>query len=210
MRSGVLLAGGKSKRMLTEKGLIPLKGKPLILWVMDELSKVVDEILVSVSSSPSTELLNLLGPSVIIIKDERPEMGPIEGLYSAFLQARGEYVAVAPCDSPFIKREIYDFLFLKAKQKDGAVPVEGTYYEPLHAVYCRKPFLNSLARVISEGKSKPIDAYRYLKLDYINKSEIMALDPALMSFTNINTNYDMKQLNNLFYDEEKRNEKNLK
>jgi molybdopterin-guanine dinucleotide biosynthesis protein A len=183
--------------MVKEKGLIPLRGKPLILWVMDELSKVVDEILVSVSCSPSAELLEILGPSVIIIKDERPEMGPIEGLYSAFSKAKGDYVAVAPCDSPFIKKEMYDFLFKKAKDKDGAVPVEGNYYEPLHAVYYRKSFLKSLQRVISEGKSKPIDAYRYIELEYVNKSEIVELDPALISFTNINTNKDMKNLRSI-------------
>jgi len=161
---------------------------------MDELSKVVDEIILSVSSSPSKELLNLLGPSAIIIKDERPEMGPIEGLHSAFLKAKGEYVAVAPCDSPFIKKEMYELLFKKAKSKDGAVPVEGEYYEPLHAVYARKPFNKSLQRVISEGKSKPIDTYRYLNLEFVNKSEIAEIDPYLMSFTNINTFNDMKKL----------------
>ena len=194
MRSGVVLAGGKSTRMLAEKGLISLKGKPLILWVMEELSKVVDEIIVSVSSSPSSELLKVLGPSVIVIKDERPEMGPVEGLYSSFLTAKGDYVAVAPCDSPFIKKEIYDLLFTKAKHKDGAVPVEGKFYEPLHAVYRREPFLSSLHRVIVEGKSKPIDTYCYLELEFVKKSEIQEIDPTLLSFTNINTNDDMKKL----------------
>ena len=193
MRSGVLLTGGKSTRMGAEKSLVLLREKPLVQWVFEEISEVVDEVLVSISTTPSSKLLKILIPSTIIVKDVTPGMGPIEGLLLSFKKAKGEYVAVAPCDTPFIKKELYNLLYRKANGKDGAVPVVNGFYEPLHAVYRRDAFLHAIEKVISSGKSKPIDAYQYLDLEYFSEDALTKIDPNLESFMNINTLSDMKK-----------------
>jgi molybdopterin-guanine dinucleotide biosynthesis protein A len=195
MRSAVLLAGGRSSRIGKEKALIPFRGKPLIQWVLDVLQEVADEIVVSVSPSPTEELIETVGTGVVIARDERSGMGPMEGLLSSFHRARGEYVAVAPCDAPFVTVELFDLLFEMADGTGGAVPTVGEHYEPLIAVYRCAPFLDALKRTIGEGRSKPIDTYPLLDLRFVEEAEIARLDLPVDPFTNINLLKDLEKVN---------------
>jgi molybdopterin-guanine dinucleotide biosynthesis protein A len=195
MRSAVLLTGGKSSRMGTEKALVQFRGKPLVRWPLEILVEVADELVVSVSPSPSEELLHVLGKDVTVVRDTRGGMGPIEGLLSAFRRVGGEYVAIAPCDSPFIETGLYDVLFSEAEGHDGAVPLVNGYYEPLIAVYRREAFLGALERTVGEGRSKPIDAYRYMDLVFVTEKEIMRNGVSLDSFININLSHDLDAAN---------------
>jgi molybdopterin-guanine dinucleotide biosynthesis protein A len=183
--------------MGTEKALVQFKGRPLVLWPLTTLSDAADELVVSVSPSPSEELIRILGEDVTVVRDVRSGKGPIEGLLASFRKATGEYVAVAPCDSPFIEVGLYDLLFSRAEGSDGAVPLIDGYYEPLIAVYHRVAFLRALELTIGEGRSKPIDTYRFLDLVFVSETEIADNDLSLDSFININLSHDLEKANKI-------------
>jgi len=192
MKSGIVLAGGKSQRFGKNKALVDLHGKPLIKWVIEALDCVVDEVLLSLSyASDLLEFREIVDEKVIIVKDIKPNLGPISGLLSSLKKVKGEYSAVAPCDSPFIRPELYTILFEKAKGYDGAVPFLNDYWEPLHAVYKRDTFLISLEKVLSLGKKRPVDTYQYLDIQKIRQKEVKVADPNLFTFFNINTKNDL-------------------
>lgn len=192
MKSGVVLAGGKSSRFGKEKALVKFKGKPLVKWSMDAIENVVDEIILSLSSQTEvSEFIKLLGKEVIIVKDDKPDLGPISGLLSSFKEAKGKFIAVAPCDSPFIKIELYDLLFKKAKGHDGAVPYINNFWEPLHAVYKRESLILALEKAISKGKNRPTDAYPYLDIEKVTQKELKTFDAENLSFININIKDDL-------------------
>ena len=50
IKSAIVLAGGFSNRFGQDKGLLKLGEKPLILYILDEVSTVVGEVLVVVSA----------------------------------------------------------------------------------------------------------------------------------------------------------------
>ncbi len=192
MKSGVVLAGGKSSRFGKEKALVQFESKPLVKWTMDIIENVVDEMILSLSSQTDiSKFIKLLGEKVIIVKDAKPDLGPISGLLSSFREAKGEFVAVAPCDSPFIKIELYDLLFKKAKGHDGAVPFINNFWEPLHAVYKRESLIFALEKAISKGKNRPTDAYSYLDIEKVTQKELKTFDDENLSFININTKDDI-------------------
>lgn len=192
MKSGVVLAGGKSSRFGKDKALIQFEGKPLVKWVMEVIDEVVDEVILSVSSGPeNSNFMEGLGANVRIVMDAKPGLGPISGLLSSFKEAKGDYVAVAPCDSPFIKPELYTLLFNKAEGHDGAVPFINNFWEPLHAVYRRKPFIVGLEKALSAGKNRPVDTYPYLNIKKVNQEEVRVVDAEVLSFININTRDDL-------------------
>lgn len=198
MKSGIVLAGGKSSRFGKDKALIQLQSKPLVEWVMEAIAKVVDEVILSLSSgSESYNFMKGFGTKVRIVMDTKPGLGPISGLYSSFREAKGDYVAVAPCDSPFIQPELYTLLFNKAEGHDGAVPFINNFWEPLHAVYRRKQFIVGIENALSAGKTRPVDTYPYLNIIKVNQEEVKNVDAKSLSFININTRDDLLKANKI-------------
>jgi len=198
MKSGVILAGGKNRRMGLDKCMLEFKGKPLIMYSEAALRINVDEILVSVSQERDTApLIKLLGEDIVLVIDEDKYLGPVHGMLSAFRRAKGDYVAVAPCDSPFIKPEFYKMLFELVQNYDGVVPMINNHWEPLHAVYERKKTISAIEQILSEGYNKPIDTYSILNIRKISLEEIVTFCEEFTSFFNINTKNDMMDALNI-------------
>jgi molybdopterin-guanine dinucleotide biosynthesis protein A len=93
MLSIVIQAGGESQRMGQDKALIPILGQTLIERVLDRLSHLGDEILITTNNPECYRFLNLP-----LIADVLPGRGALGGLYSALNAARGPHVAVVACD----------------------------------------------------------------------------------------------------------------
>ena len=199
MRSGVILAGGKSRRMGIDKCTVLFLGKPLIYRPYKVLYEVADEVILSVSiSREKLPYIEFFGEEIEMVRDETRDLGPISGMLSSFKRAKGEYVALAPCDSPFLKTELYLKLFEMAEGSDGAVPMVNGYWEPLHGVYKRETMIKAIERVLSEGKSRPIETYRYLDIKALTQDKIEDFDPQLKSFVNINSEKDLAEASSIF------------
>jgi len=174
-----------------EKGLALLAGEPLVSRVARVLDSVADEVVVAVAPGEATRYRQALGDHYAIAEDERPEMGPIQGLITALGTARGEYVLTSPCDTPFLRVEVCRSIVSLSKRRDGAVPRVGQDFEPLHGVYRRLKCLAAFEEALEEGKHKPVDAYPSLDIEYVDDDVIRVLDPHLESFWNLNTPEDL-------------------
>ncbi len=198
MRSAVILAGGKSNRMEFDKCVVPFHGKPLMFWSYSVLRDLAEDMLFSISTNRDEgPLQEFLGDDVTFVRDMEAGLGPLFGLSLSFKEARGEYVAVAPCDAPFIKTELYLRLFRLAEGADAAVPEINGYWEPLHAVYGRKAMLEAIEKAISEGGTRPKDTYKHLEVRKLTQEEVQAFDPGLLSFVNINTLENLENASDL-------------
>ena len=83
-------------RFGADKALVQFNGKPLVKWIIEAISTVVDETILSLSSEPDmSKYVDVLGKEITMAKDVRPSLGPIAGMLSSFKEAEGEYVAVA-------------------------------------------------------------------------------------------------------------------
>jgi molybdopterin-guanine dinucleotide biosynthesis protein A len=198
MKSAVILAGGRSLRMGLNKCALQFFEKPLIYWPYDVLRSIADEVIVSISTEEDIIGLEDFLDEVIVVRDEKPRYGPISGLFSCFKAAKGEYIAVSPCDSPFIKKELYFELFKRAQNSEGAVCEVNGYWEPLHAVYKKDAMINAIKTVLEEGKKSPQETYRYLNIQKIREEEIKKFDPQLHSFFNINSRQDLEKAVDIF------------
>jgi molybdopterin-guanine dinucleotide biosynthesis protein A len=193
MKSAVILAGGKSTRMGFDKRKAKFRGKSLIYWSYKALKEIVDEVILSVAyDGEIPELESDFGKRVIIVGDDKPDMGPIYGILTSFKKVQNEYVAVIPCDSPFIKTELYIKLFELAQGFDGAVPMINEYWEPLHAVYRREAMLQAIDKTFAEGKRSISNTYKYMRIKELSENEIKDFDPMLLSFININSKKDLE------------------
>jgi molybdopterin-guanine dinucleotide biosynthesis protein A len=178
--SGVILAGGKGRRMgSVDKGLQQFKGRRLIEWVIDRLQPQVVEILIN--SNKNKERYSEYGYRVI--SDLVPDYaGPLAGFHSALSTAANELVLTVPCDSPFMPEDLAERLSpaLAAASVDIAVARTGTQ---VHPVFCllRRSLLPHLTRYLSQGGRK-IDAW-YADLNVVEVS----FDDKPDAFANFNT-----------------------
>jgi len=179
-------------RMGQEKGLIVLAGKCLVQHVMTTAMEVADECIVSVARNKSEAYRNVLGEGSTIVEDSRSNIGPLEGLVSSFKRARGEYVLVSPCDTPFLRIGVCRLVVSRALGNDAAVPVVNGYFEPLHGVYEKEKCLKAFEKTLQEGRFKAIDAFSELGLVRVEEVLLRQVDPNLESFWNLNRPEDIR------------------
>ncbi len=183
----LILSGGLSERFQEKKAFIKVKGKPLIKHVAEKIPNKHQELIISCKTGQNK--LEKMFPNAKIIKDKKPEDGPMIGLLSSLPHIKSEYVAILSCDCPRIKTEVINMLYKKAETHSAAVPrwPEG-FLEPLVAVY-QKEELESAVQKAWDNKemklSKVIE-----KLDdvvFVSTEKIKEVDPELDSFINLNT-----------------------
>jgi molybdopterin-guanine dinucleotide biosynthesis protein A len=146
--TGIVLAGGGSRRMGQDKGLMLLKNKPLTSWSVNILQSFTNNILIS-SNNSSYERFGYP-----VIRDIIPDIGPIGGILSCLEYSSSDINIFISCDSPFIKPGLYNYLLESLGNNLAAVPWFGDQkYEPLCAVY-RKSILSPLKRFVESGNFK--------------------------------------------------------
>ena len=102
---GVVLAGGKSRRMGQDKALLPLGGYPLFQHCLDRLAPQVEEIAICANSSPER-----FAPwQGRILPDHFPDQGPVAALHAGLVWAENAgatHLVSAPCDMPFLPKDL--------------------------------------------------------------------------------------------------------
>jgi len=198
--SALILAGGLSKRFGQEKGLIELAGKPLILHVLDRVSKIVEETVVVVSSETQKETFErLLGHRASLVVDRYKAQGPLVGALAGFEGAHGEYSLLLPCDTPFVSSQIMRFLLDLCINKTAVIPRwPSGYIEPLQAAYHTKSALTAAKTTLEEGKLDLQSMIARLRgVRYVSTMVLRQMDTKLLTFFNVNTFGDLKKAESL-------------
>jgi len=129
----IILAGGKGRRMGSDKASLTLPGGPLIRRVLRQVEGMFEEVLISVSRNQAVD-----APGCRTVEDAAPGQGPLAGILAGLKAAKNEVCAVLACDIPDIDVGFLAGLITKAQGFDIVVPVScGGLFEPLFAVYKR-------------------------------------------------------------------------
>ena len=184
MLSIVIQAGGESRRMGQDKALMPFLGRPLIQRVVDRLSPISDEMLVTTNNPDAYRFLGLR-----LFPDLKPGRGALGGLYTALSSATCDIVAVVACDMPFASPKLVEAAgrILVEEDADVAIPDSGGGLEPLHAVYRRKTCIPAIEAAIEADQWKLISWFPQVKVRIIQPDEVKLHDPSGLAFWNLNT-----------------------
>jgi molybdopterin-guanine dinucleotide biosynthesis protein A len=177
-------AGGESRRMGSDKALLPFLGQPLILRLLKRLAGIADEVLVTSNTPENYHFLDLT-----LIPDLLPGCGALGGLYTALSAAAYPYVAVVACDMPFASPELFmvELALLRESGADAVIPRTESGMEPFHAVYWRDTCLPYIRAALDAGKQRVDAWFRWANIHYIGTPEIHPYDPGKLAFMNINT-----------------------
>lgn len=177
-------AGGQSSRMGEDKALKNFLGRPLIQRVIDRLSPIADELIVTTNHPEEYRFLDIR-----LIPDLKPGRGALGGLYTAIASASNPLVAVVACDMPFASAELLEAAGRLMIQEEADVVIAKTDegFEPIHAVYRRVTCLPAIEAAINADMWKVIAWFPQVKVRVLTSDEIKRYDPAGLAFWNVNT-----------------------
>lgn len=179
--TGVILAGGASRRMAANKALLDLAGRPMIDLVSERLRAVADEIIIA---ADDTALYARFADRCVA--DQLAGVGVLGGIHAGLAAASHELVIAVGCDMPFLEPAVLSWFAQAADGFDVVILQKGEWVEPLHAVYrctCR-PAIEAAVRA---GRRRVISFFDAVRVRYVAPAEIAELDPDLASFRNVNT-----------------------
>jgi molybdenum cofactor guanylyltransferase len=178
--SAVLLAGGESRRMGSEKATLLFHGEPL--WqrqirVLRELES--QEIFISARSE-----LHWRPADIELILDEAPSRGPLSGLAAALLRMRTNHLLVLAVDMPFMTSEQMRALWGLATLGCGVLPMIGDRAEPLAAIYPREAGGDFATALASDDFSLQRLGRSLVQLDKLQIFEVSRRDEELYRSVN--------------------------
>jgi molybdenum cofactor guanylyltransferase len=185
---GIVLCGGKSRRMGRSKALLPFGGETMLQRVVRILSEVVQPFVVV--AAPDQELPTLPA-AVTVVHDEEKGRGPLQGLAAGLAALRGQADAayISSCDVPFLKpafvRRLIDILGDHAI----CVPKVGDYHHPLAAVY-RLNVAEAVNKLLAENRLRPTFLFDAVPTRIATAAELVDVDRDFQSLRNLNSPED--------------------
>ena len=181
--TGIILAGGKSSRMGTEKGLIIYKNKPFVEHIIEAMSPLVDNIII-ISNNKAYESFGFK-----CYEDLIKNTGPLAGIYTGLRYSKTENNLIVSCDVPLINTVILQKLTDQKNDTSEVIQLQCQGENmPLIALYkkcCEMIFLKELVK----NQRKVQKA-----LKKCNVKTIIIDETLKKVATNINTQKDLELL----------------
>ncbi|WP_164779603.1 molybdenum cofactor guanylyltransferase [Paenibacillus kobensis] len=182
----IVLAGGRSSRMGRDKALLPVKGQPLLIYLIAKLNGMGMRVTVSAGTPEQasmyrgliTEHLPTSGTG--IVEDLFPGEGPLAGLHAALSSLQQpDYAFVLACDMPHVSSSLIGQLESHRAPDAMVVAVQG---QPFHALY-HTNIVPLLAGRLESGQLRMMEVLREAKAVVIEADD----DDTNSAFTNLNT-----------------------
>jgi len=208
--SGVILAGGKSRRMGRDKAFIEFGGKPIIARVIERIQPLCAELIIVANDRAAYQSFDAR-----IVSDVYPGKGSLGGLYTGLHTARADFVLAVACDMPFLNRELLRFMISLAADFDVTIPhardlskniaptrrdgagsfkrallAKEINLHPTHAIYS-KNCLEPIRAKLMADELRLIGFHDGLRVRVVEAGEIDRFDPQRLSFFNANTPDDL-------------------
>jgi len=197
--TGIVLAGGRSRRLGRDKALLCFEGEPLVVRAVRLLKGLCPEVLVITGEERRyTDLLD-----VPVVEDLVKGLGPLGGLYTALAISSYDYNLVLACDMPLLEPRLLALLLGRialTPQAEAIVPRVRGYLEPFPGVYHRR-CLDKIQGLLREGRLKIQGLLEALDLALVPQEEVQVVVSVsgLRAFVNLNTPADLGKLQ--LYDE---------
>ncbi|WP_157804989.1 molybdenum cofactor guanylyltransferase [Confluentibacter lentus] len=159
--TGIILSGGKSSRMGTDKGFLLFNEKSFIQHSIDALKPFVENIMI-VSNNTDYDVFGLKR-----LEDTIENAGPLAGVYSGLKQSKTDYNLVLSCDIPLINSNIleklidaidYDSEIIQIESHGKTMPLIALYKKQCEYIFSK--FLNDgerrLQYTVNQCKTKNV------------------------------------------------------
>jgi len=191
--TGVLLAGGKSRRMGEDKRHLVVGEQTLLVRGLAVLQSTFREVLVVIAQDSPP-----LGVDARVVRDLVPDCGSLGGLYTGLMQATTPYIFVVACDMPFLNQPVIAQFTSRTAIADIVMAKLDGRLHPMHALYSKRcvPALEEMIRA-RQLKIQEIVSELSLRVCYVTEADLLTIDPSGRSFYNVNTMEDLEAARSL-------------
>lgn len=136
--SGIILAGGRSRRFGSPKAFAEKDGIPFYQYSVEALSPFTNKIVVVTNKEllPRFNRLESNKFEVIIDSNEVEGEGPLAGIYSVMKRGDSAWYMVLPVDVPFVQEKVFKQLMGNLDDYfDAIIPIVQNKNQPLFGLY---------------------------------------------------------------------------
>jgi molybdopterin-guanine dinucleotide biosynthesis protein A len=185
--SGVILAGGKSRRMGRDKSHLILRGETLVARAVRLVGALTDDVIL-VTNAPE----QFTGVGARLTGDVIPGGGALSGIHAGLTSARCAWALVVACDMPFLNLDLVRYMASLTPGQSVVAPRWQGEIETLHTLYARD-CLPVIEPMLRRGGGRIIDFYEQVKTRYVEPDEIARFDPGGLAFFNVNSPDDWER-----------------
>ncbi len=181
---GVILCGGNSSRMGTDKGLIITNGTTWARSAYNVLKGAGLDIVVSVNKDQLTTYKSIFVDTEVIPDDTLLSVkGPLRGILSVYAKFPDDLLVLAT-DMPFMNSAVITSLLNTNRQYAEAIVFKNkTTVEPLCAIYTSKT-LSRIQQLVASNQL-PVHSLKYV-LSTMKVREIPVKESEMIFFRNFN------------------------
>ena len=178
----IILAGGKSSRMGSDKGLLMIDDKPMVTHIIETLSKLTNDIIIVSNQSEYYDF------GLPVFEDIIKNAGPLAGIYTGLVRAKHQKNIIVSCDVPFVSAELMTFLLKDSIDNQVTIPLKNNKTHQVIGIYdknCIEVFKQEL-----ENDQRKIK----VALEKINLKVVDASQFNEKEFFNVNTPQELNEL----------------
>jgi len=203
--AGFVLAGGQSRRMGSDKALLPFAGEPLIARAVRTLHEAGLPASIAGAASSARAPLAAYAP---LVDDSEPGLGPLAGICAALAATSARFAVFLPVDLPLLPPSLIGYLLRHAQITGHAVTVPSVngFMQTFPAVVDRAtlPALQtelratqrgcfSAFRAAADGLDQPVASLAVELLAQSGQVSHSLGLPSFRWFLNVNTPQDLQR-----------------
>ena len=195
--SGIILAGGRSRRMGTDKALLPFpdpyapnKRRSFLEQLVNVMGYVCTDVFIVARDQEQASLYADADAELVL--DSIPGGGPLVGLASGLQAISTDFALLVAVDMPFVTAQLLAFMILRYQEGVMLVPLVNGHPQITLAIYPRS-ILPIIEDRIEQGSRDLRSLLDVAPVSYIDGEELRLVDPQLRSFTRVNTPEELRQ-----------------
>ncbi len=184
--TGIILAGGKSRRMGENKAFLDAGGVSLFERVYGVFTEIFRDIIIVTNDARPFERYG-----AHLQQDILQDKGALGGLYTGLVHSASYHAFCTACDMPLLNPGVIKYMVKERDAYDVIVPKTRDGLHPLHAIYS-KQCLRPMRRLLDRDDLRIVNFFPQVRVRYIGETEIRKFDPHMRSLINVNTEEEMK------------------
>lgn len=174
--TGIILCGGRSTRMGTDKGSLDFGGETMLERITRILSGITDEIIV----------VGRRDQDAVTVHDAIEDQGPLAGIAAGLTASKSDLNLVVACDMPLINPVVLQRLASMIGDADMCVAVADGRPSVLCAVY-RARIAPAVQALFDSGERRVMALLDRVQVRRVDAALFRDLDPSLNTFRSFDT-----------------------